>query len=133
MLLWAVVYQKFRRWDAAGCFEAMVNDMRSLLQAAQGCKGQPSAVIFEGRTMQSTCENRPCAEYYGYKRRNGSKVHIAGDTLGHMIALTVTPADEQERAQCDALCQQVLKATGDTVKGDGNCKSTGFKWLSLRA
>jgi len=50
-----------------------------------------------------------------YKRRNGSKVHAAVDTLGHLIALTVTPADEQERAQVDALCQRVQEATGDTV------------------
>jgi transposase len=33
-----------------------------------------------------------------------------------LIALTVTPADEQERAQVDALCQRVQQATGETVK-----------------
>lgn len=37
-----------------------------------------------------------CVQRYdGYKRRKGSKVHMAVDTLGHLIALTVTPADEQ--------------------------------------
>ena len=41
---------------------------------------------------------------------------MAVDTLGHWIALTVTPANEQERAQVDALCQQVQRATGETVK-----------------
>jgi transposase len=38
------------------------------------------------------------------------------DTLGHLLTLTVTPADEQERAQVDALCRQVQQATGGTVK-----------------
>ncbi len=113
---WAVVYQQFRRWEEAGCFEAMVSDMRSIIRAAQGRQGQPSAVILDGRTLQSSCESGPRAGYDGYKRRKGSKVHMAVDTLGHLIALTVTPADEQERAQVDALCEQVQQATGNTVK-----------------
>ena len=110
---WPVVYQQFRRWLEAGCFEAMVSDMRSIIRTAQGRQGQPSAVILDGRTLQSSCESGPRA---GYKRRNGSKVHAAVDTLGHLIALTVTPASEQERAQVDALCEKVQQATGHTVK-----------------
>jgi transposase len=113
---WPMVYQQFRRWDDARCFEAMVSDMRSIIRTAEGRRGQPSAVILDGRTLQSSCESGPRAGYDGYKRRKGSKVHMAVDTLGHLIALTVTPANEQERAQVDALCQQVQQATGDTVK-----------------
>ena len=113
---WAVVYQQFRRWEKAGCFEALVSDMRSILRTAQGRRGQPSAAILDGRTLQSSCESGPRAGYDGYKRRKGSKVHMAVDTLGHLLALTVTPADEQERAQVDALCRQVQQATGQTVK-----------------
>lgn len=113
---WAIVYQQFRRWEEAGCFEAMVSDMRSIIRSAQGRRGQPSAVIFDGRTLQSSCESGPRAGYDGYKRRNGSKVHLAVDTLGLPVTLSVTPANEQERAQVDALCQQVQQATGHTVK-----------------
>ena len=81
-----------------------------------GHQGQPSAVILDGRTLQSNCESGPRAGYDGYKRRKGSKVHMAVDTLGHLLTLTVTPADEQECAQVDALCRQVQQATGGTVK-----------------
>ena len=38
---WLVVYQQFRRWDEAGCFEAMVNDMRSIIRVSEGRRGQP--------------------------------------------------------------------------------------------
>jgi hypothetical protein len=55
----------------------------------QGQRGQPSAI--DGRTLQSSCESGPRA---GYKRRRGSKVHMAVDTLGHLLAVHVTPADE---------------------------------------
>ena len=121
---WAVVYQQFRRWEEAGCFEAMVSDMRSIIRAAQGRQGQPSAVILDGRTMQSSCESGPRAGYDGYKRRKGSKVHMAVDTLGHLIALTVTPADEQERAQVDALCEQVHRQRAIRSSWSGQTKAT---------
>ncbi|WP_210147695.1 IS5-like element ISAzo23 family transposase [Aromatoleum bremense] len=113
---WQMVYQQFRRWNDAGCFEAMVSDMRSIIRVGDGRKAQPSAVILDGRTLQSSCESGPRAGYDGYKRRRGSKVHMAVDTLGQLIALTVTPADEQERAQVKDLCEAVQQATGETVK-----------------
>ena len=80
-------YQQFRRWSEAGCFEALVNDMRSIIRVAQGRAGQPSAVILDGRTLQSSCESGPRAGYDGYKRRKGSKVHMAMDTLGRKRAV----------------------------------------------
>ena len=56
------------------------------------------------------------AGYDGYKRRKGSKVHIAVDTLGHLLALVVTPANEQERAQAGELARQTREATCGQVK-----------------
>jgi transposase len=50
------------------------------------------------------------------KRRKGSKVHLAVDTLGQLLALLVTPANEQDRAQVGALAAQIQAATGDTVE-----------------
>lgn len=40
---------------------------------------------------------------------------MAVDTLGHLLAVHVTPADEQERAQVRTLCEQVQQATGHSV------------------
>lgn len=104
------------RWLDAGCFEAMVSDLRSVIRVAQGRRGQPSAVVMDGRTLQSCCESGPRAGYDGYKRKRGSKVHMAVDTLGHLLAVHVTPADEQERAQVQRLCEDVQQATGHTVE-----------------
>lgn len=52
----------------------------------------------------------------GYKRKKGGKVHIAVDTLGHLLALSVTPANEQERSQVGELAAQVQEATGESVE-----------------
>ena len=113
---WYTVYQQTQRWMAAGVFEAMVHDLRALLRVAAGRAEQPSAAIFDGRTLQSTPESGQRAGYDGHKRRKGSKTHMAVDTLGHLLALLVTPANDQERAQVDELAQQVQAATGDSVK-----------------
>ena len=113
---WEAIYQQSRRWLDSGCFEAMVSDLRSIIRVAQGRQGQPSAVVMDGRTLQSSCESGPRAGYDGYKRKRGSKVHMAVDTLGHLLAVHVTPADEQERAQVQRLCEDVQQATGQTVQ-----------------
>src|ERR671933_1607527 len=113
---WEAVYQQSQRWLRAGCFEAIVHDLRALLRLAAGRPPEPTAVIFAGRTLQSTPESGARAGYDGHKKRKGSKTHLAVDTLGHLLALVVTPAKAQDRAQVAALAQQVQAATGDTVE-----------------
>ncbi len=113
---WHIVYQQTQRWLAAGVFEQIVHDLRMLLREIEGRTPQPSAAIFDGRTLQSTPESGARAGYDGHKRRKGSKVHLAVDTLGQLLAVLVTPANEQERAQVAELAEQVQAATGDAVK-----------------
>jgi transposase len=113
---WEVVYQQTQRWLKAGVFEDMVHDLRVILRLAQGRNEQPSAVIFDSRTLQSTPESGGRAGYDGAKRRKGSKTHMAVDTLGHLLTLHVTPADEQDRAQVGELAQQVQEVTDDHVE-----------------
>lgn len=83
---WAAVYQQTQRWFKAGVFEAIVDDLRALLRLTEGRNEQPSAVIMDSRTLQSTPESGRRARYDGGKRRKGSKVHIAVDTLGGCVA-----------------------------------------------
>jgi transposase len=113
---WHTVYQQTQRWVKAGVFEDMVRDLRMLLREIAGRNPQPSAAIFDGRTLQSSPESGERAGYDGHKRRKGSKVHLAVDTLGQLLAVTVTPANEQERAQVAELAAQVQEATGDSVE-----------------
>ena len=113
---WHTVYQQTQRWMAAGVFEQIVHDLRMLLREIDGRNPQPRAAIFDGRTMQSTPESGARAGYDGHKKRKGSKVHLAVDTLGQLLAVTVTPANEQERAQVAELAAQVQAATGDSVE-----------------
>jgi transposase len=113
---WTVVYQQTQRWIRARCFETMVEDLRMLLREFAGRKAKPTAMILDSRTLQSTPESGARAGYDGAKRRKGSKVHAAVDTLGHLLALHVTPADEQDRAQVGELARQVQQITAENVE-----------------
>jgi transposase len=79
---WEAVYQQTRRWLSAGVFEAMIHDLRILLRLSEGSASEPTATILDSRTLRSTPESGARAGYDGAKRKRGSKVHAAVDTLG---------------------------------------------------
>lgn len=113
---WHTIYQQTQHWLKAGVFEAITHDLRMLLREIAERAPHPRAAIFDSRTLQSSPERGDRAGYDGAKRRKGSKVHIAVDTLGHLLALFVTPANEQDRAQVAELAEQVQEATGEMVE-----------------
>ena len=113
---WAAGHQQSQRWIAAGCFEDMVHDLRALLREAAGRDPDPTAVILAARTLRSTPESGRRAGYDGHKKTKGSKLHAAVDTLGHLLAVRMTPASAQERAQVGDLADAVQAVTGNTVE-----------------
>jgi transposase len=113
---WYTVYQQSQRWLKAGVFEAIVHDLRAVLRLAQGRNAEPSAAIFDSRTVQSTPESGTRAGYDGAKRRRGAKVHTAVDTLGHLLVAHVTAANEQDRSHVTTLAAKVQEVTGDAVE-----------------
>lgn len=110
------VYQQTQRWIRAGCFEAIVHDLRALIRLGEGKSVEPTAAIFDSRTLLGTPESGDRAGYDGHKKKMGSKIHLAVDTLGEFLALVVTPADDQDRAQVEELAAKVQQATGNHIE-----------------
>ena len=113
---WEAVYQQTRRWLEAGVFKEMVHDLRLVLRLSEGRASEPTAAILDSRTLLSTPESGSRGGYDGAKRKKGSKVHVAVDTLGDLLALFVSPANEQERAWVGELAEAVQEATGESVE-----------------
>jgi transposase len=113
---WEIVYQQTRRWLRAGCFEALAEDLRTILRLAAGRGEQPSAAIIDSRTLRSTPESGARAAYDGAKRKKGSKLHLAVDTLGHLLAAHVTPANADDRAEVGRMAKAIQAATDDSVE-----------------
>ena len=112
---WAAVFQQSQRWMRAGCFEALVHDLRAVLRLAAGRNEEPTGVVMDSRTLRSTPESGARAAWDGHKRTRGSKVHMAVDTMGHLLALHVTPANKGDRAAVGVLAKAVQDATGESV------------------
>jgi len=113
---WSAVYQQTQRWLAAGVFADMVHDLRVLLRWAQGRADEPTAAILDSRTLQSAPESGARGGYDGAKRKKGTKLHAVVDTLGNLLAVHVTAASDQDRAQVATLAAAVQDATGEQVE-----------------
>jgi transposase len=94
----------------------MVDDLRSVLRLAAGRKAEPGAAIIDSRTLRSTPESGERADYDGAKRKKGSKIHIAVDTLGHLLAPHVTPASADDRGEVERLARTVQAVTENHVE-----------------
>ena len=71
--------------------------------------------MFDRRTWHSTRASGTRAGSDSAKRRRGSKVHMAVDILGSLLAAHVTAANEPDRSQVRALAAKVHEVTRDAV------------------
>ena len=111
---WAAVDPQAQRWLHAGCFEELAHDLRAVLRPAAGRHAEPSGAVIDSSTLRSTPESGARAGYDGAKRKRGSKLHLAVDTLGHLPAAHVTPATADDRAEVGRVAQAVQVATGES-------------------
>ncbi len=93
-----------------------MHDLKMLLREVEGRPPQPRAAVLGRRTLQSSPESGGRAGYDGHKRKKGSKTHMAVDTLGQLLALVVTPANEGDRARVGELAEAVQQVTGESVE-----------------
>ena len=111
-----IVRQQTQRWIEHGCFENLVHDLRELLRLKDGRKAQPSAAIVDSRFVTGSPESGTHTRYNGHKRQKGSKVHAVVDTLGQLLALSVTAGNVDDREPVEALCQRVQEQSGESVR-----------------
>jgi hypothetical protein len=117
---WEAPYQQRQRWIKAGVFEEVLHDLRVLfLRLSEGRAPEPTAAILDSPT--------PCVLYPaerlsgrlrdGAKPKKGSnKVHAAVDALGDLLALHVSPADEQDSGRLEEEAEAIREASGESVE-----------------
>ena len=103
---WQAVYMSFKRWAAAGTFELMHDRLRQQWRDRMGRAPEPSAAIIDAQSTRSTAQGGNTGFDAG-KKVKGRKRHLVVDTLGLLLALTVTAASVQDR---DAAAEVVARA-----------------------
>ena len=103
---WPATYMSFKRWAAAGVFEAMHDRLRQQWRDRMGKAPEPTAAIIDSQSTRSTAQGGNTGFDAG-KKVKGRKRHLVVDTLCLLLAVTVTAASVQDR---DAAEQVVAQA-----------------------
>ena len=93
---WQNVYRSFRRWSEQGKFEQMHDRLRAMWREREGRRDEPTAAVLDAQSTRSS----PQGGERGYdagKKVKGRKRHLIVDTLGLLLAVSVTAASVQDR------------------------------------
>jgi putative transposase len=109
---WHATYKAFSRWAAAGVFEAMHDRLRQQWRERVGKAPEPTAAIIDAQSTRSTAQGGNTGFDAG-KKVKGRKRHLVVDTMGLLLALTVTAASVQDRdAAAEVVTQACTKVPG---------------------
>jgi putative transposase len=123
---WRAVYKGFSGWAKAGVFEAMHDRLRQQWRDRVGRAPDPTVAIIDAQSTRSTAQGGDTGFDAG-KKVKGRKRHLVVDTLGLLLALTITSAGVQDRDAAAPVvaqaCQKVpgLKALYADAAYGGKC------------
>lgn len=86
----------FYRWRDDGTWVRINHELVMLAREREGREVSPSAGVIDSQSVKTTEAGGPCG-YDAGKKIKGRKRHLLTDTLGHLIAALVHPADVQDR------------------------------------
>lgn len=102
---WPAAYKTFSRWAAAGLFEIMHDRLRQQWRARIGKAPEPTAAIIDSQSTRSTAQGGNTGFDAG-KKVKGRKRHLVVDTVGLLLAVTITSAGVQDRDGAGAVVAQ---------------------------
>jgi putative transposase len=93
---WKLVYAQFRRWQAAGLFEKLYDELRGLWRTREHRAPEPTAGVLDAQSVKTSPQGGPKGFDAG-KKVKGRKRHLVTDTLGLLLVVVVTVAGLQDR------------------------------------
>jgi len=102
---WQATYKAFSRWAAAGVFEALHDRLRQQWRERIGRAPEPTAAVLDAQSTRSTAQGGDTGFDAG-KKVKGRKRHLVTDTLGLLLAVTITAASVQDRDAAPAVVAQ---------------------------
>jgi transposase len=95
---WLAAYRFFRRWRGQGLLTVLHDRLRRACREAAGRGREPSAAVIDSQSLRAAETVGAAGRGFDAgKRVNGTKRHIAVDTLGLLLTVLVTGAGVQDR------------------------------------
>lgn len=102
----STVYDYFAKWRDDGTWQRMMDALRVQVRTAAGREATPSAASVDSQSVKTTSLGGERG-YDGAKKVTGRKRHVFVDTLGLLLAVTVTAANVDDAAAVPQLFAQV--------------------------
>lgn len=106
---WQTVYTYFRNWRKDGVWEAIHTQLRGWTRVMAGREESPSEVIIDSQSVATATMVNQSVGYDGGKKIKGRKRHTIVDTLGLVMMVWVSAANEPERAGAKQALRQLMK------------------------
>jgi transposase len=95
---WTDCYRFFRRWKTQGLLTVLHDRLRRACRRQAGRPPEPTAAIIDSQSLRAAeTVGRDQRGYDGAKKIDGTKRHIAVDTIGLLLTVVVTAASVQDR------------------------------------
>jgi putative transposase len=105
------VYWQAGKWQADGSTGRMHDDLRERVRLAAGRTAVPTAAVIDSQSVKgSEMIARARRGYDAGKKINGTKRHIAVDTMGLVLTVLVTAASVQDRDAAKPLLWNLRRA-----------------------
>jgi transposase len=102
---WQAVYKAFSRWDCSGVLEQMQDRLREQWRARMEHASTPSAAVINAQSTRVSPQGGESGFDAGTKVKS-RKRNLVVDTMGLLIAVTVTAANVQDRDAAAAVVAQ---------------------------